>query len=537
MKMLATLAVLVAVLHCVTAEFYSSTSGLSQLLRTEVVLLAELQNYVNEISQHAEALQSEIDAIKVEHLSAADSIEGYLNNPVNAFRLIKRLHSDWQTFSDSVEREASRTNYLEAMAKHQQNLSFPTHEDFVGSALALTRLQQTYQLDVAELASGILNGIKHGTGMSWQDCFVLGQHLYTMRDYNNTVPWLKQSMQLLATQSYGTESGSLDFMESVAEYHQTLGDYENALDLVNYVLYLVPEERPHLYEKRELLEELIRDGVRHGLLHETVRSPTDYHISQEFRLYEQVCRGELKPSARSQRPLRCRYQSNKVPFRLLQPYKLEELHLDPLIVQAHEVVSARDIRILKRLAGPHIQRSTVYSLEGSEATAAPYRTSQGASFDYTKHRAMWRLSRNVGDLSGLDMRYAEMLQIANYGIGGHFEPHWDSFPEHHTYLENDHDGNRIATGIYYLSDVQEGGGTAFPFLPLLVTPQRGSLLFWYNLHRSGDQDYRTKHAACPVLLGNKWIANVWIRERRQDHVRPCDIYRDNEISLPYRDFN
>jgi len=44
------------VLSC-HAEYYSSTSGLEKLFETEVVLLAELQNYVNEINQHAEALQ------------------------------------------------------------------------------------------------------------------------------------------------------------------------------------------------------------------------------------------------------------------------------------------------------------------------------------------------------------------------------------------------------------------------------------------------------------------------------------------------
>jgi len=43
------------VLSC-HGEYYSSTSGLEKLFETEVVLLAELQNYVNEINQHAEAL-------------------------------------------------------------------------------------------------------------------------------------------------------------------------------------------------------------------------------------------------------------------------------------------------------------------------------------------------------------------------------------------------------------------------------------------------------------------------------------------------
>lgn len=55
-----------------------------------------------------------------------------------------------------------------------------------------------------------------------------------------------------------------------------------------------------------------------------------------------------------------------------------------------------------------------------------------------------------------------------------------------------------------LEHVEEGGGTAFPFLGLLVKPEKGSLLFWYNLHASGHEDYRTKHAACPVLKGSKW---------------------------------
>lgn len=48
------------------------------------------------------------------------------------------------------------------METYRQTLDFPTKEDVIGSAVALVRLQETYQLDVAELASGILNGIKYG---------------------------------------------------------------------------------------------------------------------------------------------------------------------------------------------------------------------------------------------------------------------------------------------------------------------------------------------------------------------------------------
>lgn len=287
--------------------------------------------------------------------------------------------------------------------------------------------------------------------MSWQDCFVLGQHLYALRDYNNTVPWLQQSMQLLGAQSYGSESASLDFMESVVGYHQAMGDYQNALDLINHVLTVQPERHLHLLETRTQLEQLITDGVKRGLMHEVLRNPADYHNSKEYHLYQQVCRGELTPSASSQRPLRCRLQRGSGAGFSYQPYKVEELHLDPYIVQVHDVVSFADTVELQRRARPELQRSQVYSLGGSDRTAASFRTSKGTSFEYSEHPIMQKMSNHLADLFDLNMISAEALQIANYGIGGHYEPHMDSFVEPHDYSQEFDQTNRMATGIYYVS--------------------------------------------------------------------------------------
>lgn len=49
-----------------------------------------------------------------------------------------------------------------------------------------------------------------------------------------------------------------------------------------------------------------------------------------------------------------------------------------------------------------------------------------------------------------------------------------------------------------------GGSTAFPHLQLAVPPTKGSLVIWYDLHKSLKPDYRTAHAGCPVLKGSKW---------------------------------
>lgn len=41
--------------------------------------------------------------------------------------------------------------------------------------------------------------------------------------------------------------------------------------------------------------------------------------------------------------------------------------------------------------------------------------------------------------------------------------------------------------------------------------------------RSGEGDLRTRHAACPVLVGDKWVANKWIHEAGQEFRRPCGL--------------
>ena len=63
----------------------------------------------------------------------------------------------------------------------------------------------------------------------------------------------------------------------------------------------------------------------------------------------------------------------------------------------------------------------------------------------------------MSNSKGLDMRSAEHLQIANYGIGGHYEPHFDHAREGEDNFEDLGMGNRIATLLMYTSEVTAGG--------------------------------------------------------------------------------
>ena len=124
---------------------------------------------------------------------------------------------------------------------------------------------------------------------------------------------------------------------------------------------------------------------------------------------------------------------------------------------------------------------------------------------------------------------AENYQLMNYGIGGIIELHIDSSHEVH-YDEYEEykrpvdwilGGERLMTFMVYLSNVTHGGSTVFPLLGLSVAPVKGSALFWHTVNSAGEMDQRMKHAGCPVVYGDKWIVNKWIKWHHHMFSHPC----------------
>ena len=75
---------------------------------------------------------------------------------------------------------------------------------------------------------------------------------------------------------------------------------------------------------------------------------------------------------------------------------------------------------------------------------------------------------------------------------------------------------------------EKGGATVFPRVGARIQPVRRSAAFWYNLLPNGQGDPMTRHAACPVLLGSKWVSNKWIHERGQEFRRPCSFWNKEQ---------
>jgi len=119
-------------------------------------------------------------------------------------------------------------------------------------------------------------------------------------------------------------------------------------------------------------------------------------------------------------------------------------------------------------------------------------------------------------INNYSSKNAEHLQVVKYGPGGFYNPHHDSSgddnPESKEFLRCG--GHRVATMLIYLNDDFEGGATRFVNLEKDVKPPKlGSILF-HPLDKYNNRCHpKALHAGLPLTSGEKYIANVWIRQK------------------------
>ncbi|XP_070137081.1 uncharacterized protein [Drosophila bipectinata] len=92
----------------------------------------------------------------------------------------------------------------------------------------------------------------------------------------------------------------------------------------------------------------------------------------------------------------------------------------------------------------------------------------------------------------------------------------DMFQKNDEFLDD-----RKATIVFYLSDVTQGGATAFPALNISVFPKKRSALMWYNLDNKGNGIPNSIHTACSTAVGSKWVMIKWLTQAAQMFRKPC----------------
>ncbi|XP_012276583.1 prolyl 4-hydroxylase subunit alpha-2 [Orussus abietinus] len=520
------------------AELYTALADMEELLETEAVLIGTLNGYIEVQEKRLDTLRRNVDEYAREHEEASRNIQQYLSNPINAYLLIKRLTTDWKRIEELITQDVGNS-FVENITNSRSDIKFPSDEDLNGAAVALMRLQDTYKLETAQIARGVLNGVQYSTGLTAGDCFELGRQSYNNGDHYHTVLWMQEAMDRLQDEQNRTSVTKPDILEYLAFSTYMQGNVARALTMTNELLELVPSHPRALgnrvYYQDELEkkasqvrkkrgedgEDSITPGQAFAIVEEKIKSVEEMTDREK---YEMLCRAEATIPLEIQKKLKCKYVDRGSPYLRIGPFKMEEAYLDPRIVIFHDVIYDDEIETIKRLAQPRFKRATVQNMKTGELETANYRISKSAWLQEREHKHVAAVCNRVELMTGLTISTAEELQVVNYGIGGHYEPHFDfARREEKNAFKSLNTGNRIATLLYYMSDVEQGGATVFPGLRLSLWPKKGSAAFWHNLKPNGEGDYKTRHAACPVLTGTKWVANKWLHEKGQEFRRPCTL--------------
>ncbi len=187
----------------------------------------------------------------------------------------------------------------------------------------------------------------------------------------------------------------------------------------------------------------------------------------------------------------------------------------PRIILFGNLLSHEECDEMVRLSRGKLERSSVVNNETGSYDVHPHRTSYGTYFNRAENELIRRLEQRIADLVEYPVENGEPIQILHYERGGEYRPHFDYFdpklPGNEQVLTQG--GQRIATLVMYLNDVEAGGSTVFPEVGVDVLPRKGNAVYFAYCSEEGALDARSLHGGSPVGAGEKWIATKWFRQR------------------------
>ncbi|KAG9137984.1 hypothetical protein Leryth_019368 [Lithospermum erythrorhizon] len=206
---------------------------------------------------------------------------------------------------------------------------------------------------------------------------------------------------------------------------------------------------------------------------------------------------------------------------------VELLSWEPRASVYHNFLSKEECEHLINLAKPNMVKSTVVDSSTGKSMDSRVRTSYGTFLARGGDEIIKNIEKKIADFTFIPVEHGEGLQVLHYEVGQRYEPHNDYFNDE---FNTKNGGQRIATVLMYLSDVEEGGETVFPnakgnfsSLPywdqlsecgkggFSVKPKMGDALLFWSMNPDASLDPSSLHGGCPVIRGNKWSSTKWLR--------------------------
>lgn len=197
---------------------------------------------------------------------------------------------------------------------------------------------------------------------------------------------------------------------------------------------------------------------------------------------------------------------------------------EPPVFLFEDFLTPGECAHLIELSEAHMSRSLVSG--GEEGVESEGRTGGVHWVPHDETPTTLALSQRTADLVGLPLAHAESVQMINYGPGQEYKPHYDAWMAGTETGDRclSHGGQRLVTCLFYLNDVDAGGGTFFPRLDIEVMPRPGRLVLFHNCFPGTTERHPSSlHGGLPPDSGVKWACNLWFR---------AEIYQ--QASVPQR---
>lgn len=187
----------------------------------------------------------------------------------------------------------------------------------------------------------------------------------------------------------------------------------------------------------------------------------------------------------------------------------------PIVAVLDGVLSIEECDTFRDMAAARLKRSMVVGGQQAGNVVMDIRTSDGAYFHRGENELVARLDARISRIMRWPVERGEGLQVMRYGVGGEYQPHFDYFDPNEPggIACMREGGQRIATLIMYLNDVEGGGETVFPRVDFSYVPRKGQALYFEYVSSEGFLDPLSLHGGAPVTHGEKWIVTKWMRER------------------------
>lgn len=449
-----------------TSDLFMSSAETAALLESEESLLEFLYNWL----QHKAASTGRPEYARLARSVSRDRgcvpVGQDAGHPVDALLGLTRFTDYWANYIANVDTVVAHS-VEKSLA--ESRLAYPDHDALHNARLAIVRLQDAYNLTADALLSSA------ASQLTAQDASSLARVANHSGFTAVAQSWLDVAVSLPGSKTADTRT----------------------------------EGTSHSHDSQPSYDKTSRD--RHARF---------YSLCREFQF----------PDTSLIRSVGCKYSFHTV---RVERWKTEILSTDPYVAIIYDCVTDNEAATIVNKATTKLTRALTGSTPEDFSLRISRRLGKIAWLNDSGSVVLTRVSRRIERITGLKTAYrasasfGEAFQVLNYGIGGHYIPHHDYFKVKDVYdaAENYlHDsGDRAATFMLYLGDVSRGGATVFTDLGIGAPPVKNAALFWYNYTPDGHKDPRTLHGGCPVIIGQKWIANKWIHEISTAMTKTCDF--------------